>query len=264
MRSKFRLSAAAAGSLRCATGSTQACVANRVFRTIAVLACILVAGCKPAPEGGAAPSVVRAPADSSALQKSLNAAVAAGELETISALLKKGAQPDKAVGSERDALTVAGELCRQHKGSDAVIPPVKVLVLLRKHVRHRDDKVVQAQGKLRVGLMAGNQPGVMYAQLSVTFPDGTSYPAELSSLETTFVNTSMNNRQFAVAFDETYRFHGTVTAGRLELDELELLPGGSEAAGTSAGAAKKGRNGMVIPVQWIFPSSGAVLKRYLE
>jgi hypothetical protein len=78
------------------------------------------------------------------------------------------------VGSERDAFTVAGELCRQHKGTEAVMPPLKVFFLLRKHVRHRDDKVVQAQGKLRMSMAEGSQPGVMYVSLSVALPDGTS------------------------------------------------------------------------------------------
>jgi hypothetical protein len=232
---------------------------------MAVLAAVLVVGCKPAPESGSAQSAAPSPSDSAALQKSLNAAVAALELEPVGALLKKGAHPDKAVGSERAALTVAGELCRERKGSDAVMPPLKVFVLLRKHVRQRDDKVVQAQGKLRVGLVQGSQPGVMYSELSFTLPDGTSHPAAISALETSFVNTSMDQRRgFGVAFDETYRVTGTLTAGTLEIDELELLPSAQAAAASAAGGAKQARSGMVIPVALMFPSSGTALKPYVE
>jgi hypothetical protein len=59
-------------------------------------------------------------------------------------------------------------------------------------------------------------------------------------------------RGFGVAFDETYRVTGTLTAGTLEIDELELLPSARAGRGRrQASAQRHGHSGGAdVSIEW--------------
>lgn len=197
------------------------------------------------------------------LQRALNAAAGEANLDLISTLLKKGAQPDRAVGVERDALVTAGELVRQNQNKESIWPPLRAFMLMRKHVRIRDAGVKDVEGQLELALVSGAQQGVSYAQLSVTLPDGKKYPVSLSASETAYVNTSLMGRQFVVRFGSSYRLIGTIQQGTLEVDEVHLIEPASTQPQASSTQSGSTNGAMPIPLPLFHPSTSEALTPYL-
>lgn len=232
------------------------------FALMLALSLSILAGCKDSAGPRSAASTAQAK-PSSEMQRSLNAAVGQGNLEAIRELLKGGAEPDRAIGVDRDALATAGELCKQNQKKETIWPPLRAFMLLRHHVRHRDAKMTDVQATLEMSLVSGGQQGVSYAQLSARLPDGSQYPVAISSEETKYVGAALNGRQFVVAFSRTYRLVGTLQKGTLEVDELHLLEARASSSPASATDSRQSGGAMAIPVPLFLPSTNEALEPYL-
>jgi hypothetical protein len=221
------------------------------FSCAAVTTAMLLAACSDA----------GAPAQ---IQQQLRDAVSTNDLEAVRQLLSKGAEPDQAQGSNKTALTLAGEMVSKAKGTDAANKPLAIFVALCKHIRHRNNKTLELIGSLSASLRGLSftrpaSPGELTVDLQINLEDGKSYQLELSTEETTYKNTSAEGRAFAVLFKETYRVRGVLLEGTFEAEEIELRKG--TANDTSKGESKEG---MFIPVPLFLPSTAKAVTPFLK
>lgn len=224
------------------------------------LICFVATGCSDrgaTAESQGTNSTAKPPSPNRKAQEKLTEAVNKSDLKAVEQALAAGAVPDAGAVTNDRPIAVATRLIGKSASSENIEGKLQVFAALCRNLRHRDRQITELKGKIEVTLVAMDT-GQYYAKPFIKTSEGKSHQIEVTMRETTYQNTTPNDRILALRFDDGYRLRGSFADDKFEVEEMELLADAGKE--TSPDKQKKG---MSIPVQSFFSSSGKFIQQFL-
>jgi hypothetical protein len=175
----------------------------------------------------------------------------ANDLSKIRRLLPTQGTPDFGKVSYSEFLDFAADKFAEVAGTPCPDQRIPVIAALSRHLRHITGKAVVVVGKIGVDLRASGISSFIVAT-TMKSNEGVTYQLGISTDETEYKNSNVNNQQFSVDFDSTYKIHGVIVDNVLEAEEVELL------AGAHSG------HGIVVPVSLLLASTEDIILLHLK